>query len=89
LKEPTHKCLTIAGATSTDNNVNAVRFNCDGDLSRTWLLKDMGGAFWIQNAKTNKETARRTTWRLSNSIVTAIGRESGDSTEDSLSQKPG
>jgi hypothetical protein len=32
----TGKCLTIAGGVSTDNNVRALQFNCDADLSRRW-----------------------------------------------------
>ena len=50
----TGKCLTIAGGTSPANNLSAVQFDCDGDLSRTWLLNDVNGAIQIQNAKTLK-----------------------------------
>jgi hypothetical protein len=50
----TGKCLTIAGGTSPANNLNAVQFDCDGDLSRSWHLNGVGGAFQIQNAKTGK-----------------------------------
>jgi cytolethal distending toxin subunit A len=50
----TGKCLTIAGGTSPANNVEAVQFDCDDDLSRTWHLNRGGGAFQIQNAKTGK-----------------------------------
>jgi Ricin-type beta-trefoil lectin domain-like len=48
----TGKCLTIAGGTSPANNVEAVQFDCDGDLSRSWHLNGVGDAFQIQNAKT-------------------------------------
>jgi cytolethal distending toxin subunit A len=50
----TGKCLTIAGGTSPANNLRAVQFDCDGDLSRSWHLNGVGGAFQIQNAKTGK-----------------------------------
>jgi cytolethal distending toxin subunit A len=50
----TGKCLTIAGGTSPANNVEAVQFDCDGDLSRSWHLNGVGDAFQIQNAKTGK-----------------------------------
>ena len=50
----TGKCLTIAGGTSPANNLNAVQFDCDGDLSRSWHLNRGGDAFQIQNAKTGK-----------------------------------
>ena len=36
----TGKCLTIAGGVSTDNNVEAVQFECDSDPSRRWTLKE-------------------------------------------------
>jgi hypothetical protein len=35
----TGKCLTIAGGTSTANNVTALQFNCDADLSRRWTIR--------------------------------------------------
>ena len=35
----TGKCLTIAGGRSTDNNVTALQFNCDTDLSRRWTIR--------------------------------------------------
>ena len=35
----TGKCLTIAGGVSTGNNVDAVQFNCDNDLSRQWTIR--------------------------------------------------
>jgi cytolethal distending toxin subunit A len=35
----TNKCLTIAGGVSTDNNVGALQFNCDTDLSRRWTIR--------------------------------------------------
>lgn len=51
----TGKCLTIAGGTSSDNNVPAVQFDCDQDPSRRWLLGETNpDAFQIRNAKTNK-----------------------------------
>ena len=34
----TGKCLTIAGGTSPQNNLEAVQFDCDSDLSRAWRL---------------------------------------------------
>ena len=39
----TGKCLTIAGGVSTDNNVEAVQFDCDSDPSRRWRLNEMTG----------------------------------------------
>ena len=55
LNAKTGKCLTIAGGTSPANNLTAVQFDCDGDPSRGWFLKDVGGdAVQIQNAKTGK-----------------------------------
>ena len=82
----TGKCLTIAGGTSPANNLTAVQFDCDGDLSRTWLLKDVGGAFRSRmrrptSVSRSPRPAPRTTWRPSNSIATAMCHESGDSTE--------
>lgn len=52
----TDKCLTIAGGVSTDNNVEAVQFDCDGDTSRTWRLIDVtgSGVYQIQNMQTRK-----------------------------------
>ena len=50
----TGKCLTIAGGTSPANDLVAVQFDCDDDLSRSWHLNGAGGAFQIQNAKTGK-----------------------------------
>jgi cytolethal distending toxin subunit A len=35
----TGKCLTIAGGVSTDNNVPALQFDCDSDLSRRWTIR--------------------------------------------------
>jgi hypothetical protein len=35
----TNKCLTIAGGESTNNNVRALQFNCDTDLSRRWTIR--------------------------------------------------
>jgi hypothetical protein len=34
----THKCLMIAGGTSPQNNLEAVQFDCDSDVSRIWRL---------------------------------------------------
>jgi hypothetical protein len=31
--------VTIAGGISRDNNVESVQYNCDQDLSRSWLVK--------------------------------------------------
>jgi cytolethal distending toxin subunit A len=52
----TGKCLTIAGGVSTDNNVTAVQFNCDGDPSRRWYLIEKGGnsVYQLKNAQTGK-----------------------------------
>ncbi|HEX6731285.1 MAG TPA: hypothetical protein VF074_14775 [Pyrinomonadaceae bacterium] len=35
----TGKCLTIAGGVSTDNNLTAIQFDCDTDLSRRWMIR--------------------------------------------------
>jgi cytolethal distending toxin subunit A len=35
----TGKCLTIAGGVGADNNVSALRFDCDDDSSRRWMLR--------------------------------------------------
>jgi hypothetical protein len=51
----TGKCLTIAGGTSSDNNIHAVQFDCDQDPSRRWLLGETNpDTFQIRNARTNK-----------------------------------
>ena len=52
----TGKCLTIAGGVSTDNNVEALQFDCDSDPSRRWTLKAMnsGNVYQIKNVKTGK-----------------------------------
>jgi len=52
----TGKCLTIAGGVSTDNNVEAVQFDCDSDPSRRWTLKEMtgGNVYQIKNVRTGK-----------------------------------
>lgn len=51
----TGKCLTIAGGVSTDNNVDAVQFDCDSDPSRRWTLNQMaGGIYQIKNVQTRK-----------------------------------
>lgn len=36
----TGKCLTIAGGVSTENNVEAVQYTCDGHPSRFWEIRD-------------------------------------------------
>jgi hypothetical protein len=50
----TGKCLTIAGGVSTDNNLEAVQFDCDSHPSRRWKINDLGGVFQIQNVQTGK-----------------------------------
>jgi cytolethal distending toxin subunit A len=52
----TGKCLTIAGGVSTDNNVEAVQFDCDSDASRRWRLNGMAGGnvHQVKNVKTGK-----------------------------------
>lgn len=51
----TGKCLTIAGGTSTANNVVAVQFDCDSDPSRRWKLNETGtGIYQIKNVQTGK-----------------------------------
>jgi hypothetical protein len=51
----TGKCLTIAGGRSTDNNVTALQFDCDGDPSRTWRINGTGGGIYqISNVQTGK-----------------------------------
>jgi cytolethal distending toxin subunit A len=52
----TGKCLTIAGGVSTDNNVEAVQFDCDTDPSRRWMLSDVTGTgiYQIKNVRTGK-----------------------------------
>ena len=52
----TAKCLTIAGGTSTANNVDSVQFDCDSDPSRRWTLREMGGGdiYQIKNVQTGK-----------------------------------
>ena len=52
----TGKCLTIAGGVSTDNNVEAVQFDCDSDPSRRWTLRAMTGdnIYQIRNVQTGK-----------------------------------
>ena len=37
----THKCLTIAGGTSPQNNLEAVQFDYDSDVSRSWRLDQL------------------------------------------------
>jgi cytolethal distending toxin subunit A len=51
----TGKCLTIAGGRSTDNNVTALQFDCDGDPSRSWSINATGGGVYqISNVQTGK-----------------------------------
>src|SRR4051812_2742174 len=50
----TGKCLTIAGGTSPANSLPTVQYDCDGDLSRRWVLTVVSGAYQIMNAKTAK-----------------------------------
>lgn len=51
----TNKCVTIAGGVSTENNVEAVQFNCDSDPSRRWTLNHSGGDIYqIRNVQTGK-----------------------------------
>ena len=52
----TGKCLTIAGGVSTQNNVDAVQFDCDSDPSRRWTLSEATGAdvYQIKNVQTGK-----------------------------------
>ena len=51
----TGKCLTIAGGRSTENNVEALQFNCDSDPSRTWrITASGGGVYQISNVQTGK-----------------------------------
>ena len=35
----TAKCLTIAGGVSSENNVEALQFDCDSHPSRRWTLR--------------------------------------------------
>ncbi|MBW4641882.1 MAG: RICIN domain-containing protein [Goleter apudmare HA4340-LM2] len=41
---------------STENNVEALQFNCDSDPSRRWTITDVTGAgvYQIKNVQTNK-----------------------------------
>jgi phosphoribosylanthranilate isomerase len=51
----TGKCLTIAGGVSTQNNVEALQFDCDSDPSRRWTLSDESGdVYQIKNVQTGK-----------------------------------
>jgi len=52
----TGKCLTIAGGVSTDNNIEAVQFNCDSHPSRRWTLNETtgGSIYQIRNVQTGK-----------------------------------
>ena len=83
----TGKCLTIAGGVSTDNNVQAVQFDCDSDPSRRWILTPGSGAdvYQVRNVQTTKcltiagESIRRTTSRPSSSTATATLPAPGES----------
>ena len=50
----TGKCLTIAGGTSPQNNLEAVQFDCDNDPSRTWSFNEIAIKQTLVNAKTGK-----------------------------------
>ena len=52
----TGKCLTIAGGVSTQNNVEALQFDCDSDPSRRWVLSESAGSgiYQIKNVQTGK-----------------------------------
>jgi cytolethal distending toxin subunit A len=51
----TGKCLTIAGGTTTSNNVESVQFDCDSDPSRRWTLNETAGDIYqIKNVQTGK-----------------------------------
>jgi cytolethal distending toxin subunit A len=51
----TGKCLTIAGGSSTDNNVPSVQFDCDSDPSRRWRLNERAdGIYQLRNVQTGK-----------------------------------
>ena len=52
----TAKCLTIAGGVSTENNVEALQFDCDSDRSRRWTLTPGSGlgVYQIRNVQTGK-----------------------------------
>jgi cytolethal distending toxin subunit A len=51
----TGKCLTIAGGLSTENNITALQFDCDGDPSRSWRITATGGdVYQISNVQTRK-----------------------------------
>jgi hypothetical protein len=43
------------GGRSTDNNVTALQFDCDGDPSRAWNINATGdGVYQIRNVQTGK-----------------------------------
>src|SRR5262245_43484023 len=51
----TGKCATIAGGSSTANNVPSVQFDCDSDPSRRWRLNETAdGIYQIRNVQTGK-----------------------------------
>ncbi|MDP4508372.1 RICIN domain-containing protein [Nonomuraea turcica] len=39
----TGKCVTVAGGTSTENNVDLVQYDCDSDRSRKWYMHVVTG----------------------------------------------
>lgn len=51
----THKCLTIAGGVSTENNVPALQYDCDTHPSRRWRLNQTDeNTYQLQNVQTGK-----------------------------------
>ena len=51
----TAKCLTIAGGVSSENNVEALQFDCDNHPSRSWTLTSEGGDIYqVRNVQTGK-----------------------------------
>lgn len=51
----TGKCVTIAGGTSSANNVESVQFDCDDDPSRRWMLNETGrDVYQLRNVQTGK-----------------------------------
>jgi cytolethal distending toxin subunit A len=52
----TGKCVTVAGGTSTENNVGLVQYECDKHPSRRWTLDMPFGTtqYWLRNVQTGK-----------------------------------
>ncbi|MFJ3159206.1 RICIN domain-containing protein [Streptomyces kanasensis] len=51
----TRKCATVAGGTSTENNVELVQFTCDTHPSRRWRLANWNGnSYQLVNVGTRK-----------------------------------